>query len=297
VFEYLRKLLEDPPPPYIFEVSQQGIAWARRLPEKGARLETGFSPLAEGVLTVSPVQENVAQPEVFEHAVAQLAANGGVRRTRDAAVILPDYSTRIAVLDFDQFPSAHEEQMALVRFRMKKTVPFEMDTASIGFHARQYDGRWYVVAAAAALEIVARYEAAFRGAGFVPGFVTTSALAAISLVAAEPLVATAKLGGRVLTVTLSEGSRLRLLRCMELSEATVDEVMSVLFPTMAYAEDELPRKPEKLVLCGFGDLAPGLGEACAAELGLSVEPLRSALGSPDAASAGLYGYLQANGVN
>lgn len=297
MLDSLRKLIEDPPPPYAFEVSQAGIAWARRSVEKGAKLETGFVPLAGGVLSVSPVQDNVLQPEAFERAVMSLAGNNGARRAHEAALILPDFSTRVAVLDFEQFPSDRDEQMALVRFRMKKTVPFDMDTASISYHAKQYDGRWYAVAAASALEIIARYEAAFRSAGFQPGFVTTSALASMDLVAGDPLVIAAKLSGRVLTVSVSEGARLRLLRCMELGDATLEEVMGVMYPTMAYAEDELPKRPDRLLLCGFGPLAAELGEACAADLQLTVEPLRSAIGLPDATNAGLFGYLQANGVN
>lgn len=297
MLESLRKLIEDPPPPYAFEVSQAGIAWARRLPESGSNLETGFAPLAGGVLAVSPVQDNVLKPEAFEQAVMGLAATNGARKTQEAALILPDFSTRVAVLDFEQFPSDRDEQMALVRFRMKKTVPFDMDTASISYHAKQYDGRWYAVAAASALEIIARYEAAFRAAGFQPGFVTTSALASMDLVANDPLVIAAKLSGRVLTVSVSEGARLRLLRCMELGDPTLEEVMGVLYPTMAYAEDELPKRPERLLLCGFGSLAQPLAEACAADMQLAVEPLRSAIGAPDATNAGLYGYLQANGVN
>jgi len=229
--------------------------------------------------------------------VMGLAATNGARKTHEAALILPDFSTRVAVLDFEQFPSDRDEQMALVRFRMKKTVPFDMDTASISYHAKQYEGRWYAVAAASALEIIARYEAAFRAAGFQPGFVTTSALASMDLVANDPLVVAAKLSGRVLTVSVSEGARLRLLRCMELGDPTLDEVMGVLYPTMAYAEDELPKRPERLLLCGFGSLAQPLAEACAADMQLAVEPLRSAIGAPDATNAGLYGYLQANGVN
>ena len=297
MLESLRKLIEDPPPPYAFEVSQAGIAWARRMPEKGAKLETGFVPLAPGVLSVSPVHDNFVEPEAFERAAMSLANGNGTRRAKEAALILPDFSTRIAVLDFDQFPSDRGEQMALVRFRMKKTVPFEMDTASIGYHARQYDGRWYVVAAASALEIVARYEAAFRAAGFLPGFVTTSTLAAMDLLDPGALVIAAKLSGRILTVSVNEAGRLRLLRCMELGAATVEEVMGALYPTMAYAEDELSNRPERLLLCGFGDLAGPLAEISTAELRLTVEPLRSVVGAPDATNAGLYGYLQANGVN
>ena len=42
------------------------------------------------------------------------------RKRRDVALILPDYCTRIAVLDFDNFPSDPKEQVSLVRFRLKE---------------------------------------------------------------------------------------------------------------------------------------------------------------------------------
>jgi len=46
-------------------------------------------------------------------------------------VILPDFAARMAVLDFSQFPADPDEQRALVRFRMKKTVPFDVDAAAV----------------------------------------------------------------------------------------------------------------------------------------------------------------------
>ena len=296
MLEALMKLIDDPPPPYAFEVSEAGIAWARQPQEKNAKLEMGFFAFGPDVLAVSPSKDNVMQPELFEAAVASLAEPNGGRRKRDAVLILPDYSARVAVIEFDQFPSDKGEQTALVRFRMKKTVPFDMEMAPISFQSKQQGGKWQVVAAAAALEIVAKYEAAFRVAGFTPGFVTTSALASMDLVAQEKVVIAAKLSGRVMTVTLSDGSRLELLRCVELGTVSLEEAMAVLFPTVAYAEDKKAR-PEKLLLCGFGDLARDISEACAAELQLAVEPMRAALGTPDARNAGLYGYLQANQLN
>lgn len=244
-----------------------------------------------------PRAGNAIQPEAFEYAVHTLANGNGASRHREAAVILPDFSTRVAVLDFDQFPKVRDEQLALVRFRLKKTVPFDMDTASISFHPR------HTMAAGMSSPPPPRWksspamQAAFRSAGFQPGFLTTSALAAMDLVASETLVATAKLDDRVLTVTLSEGARLRLLRCMELSDLTLDEVMSILFPTMAYAEDELKRRPAKLLLCGFGNRqrrTPTSRRRRAANR-RRAPPL--ALGAPDSHNAGLYGYLQANRVN
>jgi hypothetical protein len=69
--------------------------------------------------------------------------------------------------------------------------------------------------------------------------------------------------------------------------------MDVLFPTLAYAEDELPQKPQQVLACGFGESTHLLRAACEADLGLPLEPLRSLWGLPTEANAGLLGWLQA----
>jgi hypothetical protein len=76
-----------------FEVSEAGIAF-------GKTATPGEVPAAGGAISVSPLRQR-AEPEVLAREVAALASN---RRHR-AALILPDYCARTAVLDFDAFPS------------------------------------------------------------------------------------------------------------------------------------------------------------------------------------------------
>jgi len=292
LLDHFRLLVEDPPPVYAFEVAAGGLAYAVRSPRRGHPPELGFRPFSPDTLAVSPVRDNVVRPEEFAAEVKAVVRLNG--RRRDAAVILPDYSARIAVLDFDSFPSAREEQASLVRFRMKKTVPFDLDAAALNFHVQKTAAKKFEVVAAVALEeIVARYEAPFRAAGFIPGFVTTSVLAAMDLMPADGLNALAKLGGRTLTVAVCEGRGPKLVRCLELGELSVAEVMAVVFPTFAFAEDELGRRPSRLLACGFGDAIGEFRSAVESDLRVSVEPLRSPLGPAEAFNAGLLGWLAA----
>src|SRR5579862_7490770 len=112
-------LLQEPPPVMAFELSEAGIAMARM----GAKTELDFRPLRPGVLSISPLKDNVMMPDELSIAVRELAAHNGKSKRRDAVVILPDYCTRIAVLDFDSLPSDSKEQATLVRFRIRKSVP------------------------------------------------------------------------------------------------------------------------------------------------------------------------------
>jgi len=288
----LKRLLTDPPPAWAFEVSESGIAFGRTSsPEKA-----GFRPLAAGVIAASPLRDNIQQPDALAREVAAIAAEAGQPgRRRKAALILPDYAARVAVVDFDAFPADAEEQRALIRFRMRKAVPFDLDSAIISHYAQRSGdakAKIDVVVALVALEIVARYEAPFRAAGFEPGEVTTSTLAALNMVKPDEVTILAKLSGKVLSVAVLRGSVFRMARCVELEDGSAQDVAAVIHPTVAFIEDEMKARPKRLLVCGLGALADEESEAWRAEWGVEVEPLRSRFGMPTALNAGLLGYTE-----
>lgn len=283
-------LLKDPPPALAFEISEAGIAVARLRP----RGEMSFHPLKAGTIAASPVQDNVILPDELALAVRAIVGSAnGHRKRREAALILPDHCARISVLDFDEFPSDRKEQLSLIRFRVRKSVPFDLDAASLGYWPQPAGGKKQdVVVVIAPVETISRYEAPFRAAGLAPGLVTTSALSALELVSERGRVVVAKLSGRVLTVMVLDNGGLRLVRCLELPSPALSDVGADLYPTFVYVEDRLGGPAEKLLLCGFGDQTETARRLFQAELGVEVEPVRSALAAPGENNAGLLGYLR-----
>ena len=290
MLDKLKSLLQDPPPAMAFEISEAGIAAARI----GARAELDFQPLKPGTLTVSPLKENVADPDDFVRTVRLLAGTQAARKRKDVALILPDYSARIAVLDFDHFPKDPKEQASLIRFRLKRSVPFDVESAVMSYFAQSHSGggKLDVVVVMTPLEIVSRYEAPFRTAGLTPGLVTTSSLAVLELAPEGGLSVVAKLTGRVLSVLVRDHANLKLVRCLELPSVHLEDIANVLIPTFVYIEDEIGRPAEKLFLCGFGADTDEVARRFQEELGVEVEPLRSPLGTPGENNAGLLGYLR-----
>jgi type IV pilus assembly protein PilM len=286
-------LLKDPPPTHAFELSEAGIAFARVNEPK----ESNFMPFDAGVLLVSPAHDNIHQPQAVRDVIGAIAPPNGHRKRR-AALILPDYCARIAVLDFDNFPTDPAEQLALLRFRMKKSVPFDVDSAIVSYAAqpRKKDKeKIEVLAAVMSAEIVGRYEAPFRAAGFHPGLVTTSSLAALNLMQPEQITMLVKLNGRILSVLVLDGSVIKLARCVEMDAGRPEEIETVLHPTVAYIEDELKAKPQRIWLCGFGSQSADCAERWQAEWNVAVEPLRARFGTPGQNNAGLLGYLESVG--
>jgi type IV pilus assembly protein PilM len=293
---WLKSLVTDPPPEAVFEVSSRGIASS---PTRHPQLH--WTPLPDGTLEVSPLENNMRNPEAFAAAVRAAAGNGDARsRRRRAALILPDYCARVTVLDFDSFPDAAEEQLQLVRFRVRRVVPFDIENAVVACYPQpRQDGsrRIDVVTAVVNMDVASHYETPFRAAGLHCGFVTLSALAALALPPAEeafhsnPRVV-AKLSGDTLAVSLLEDARLRLFRCVQLGEESLEEATAVLATTLAYAEDELGQHAAALQVCGLGrdqlDWIPRWRE----EFRIPVCGVQSRLGEPSPHNAGLLGYLE-----
>src|SRR5690242_15135829 len=100
----IARLVQDPPPSHLFELSESGIAYS----QAGA---TGFVPFEPGTLVASPIEDNILRPDLISAAIGRFASPNGSRKRRPSAVILPDYAARVTVLDFDSFPSSPEEQL------------------------------------------------------------------------------------------------------------------------------------------------------------------------------------------
>jgi type IV pilus assembly protein PilM len=277
LLDSITSLLQDPPPEFAFEISASGIAMSRTRPP--ATLQ--YSALAEGVLQPSPIRENITDMLAFAEAVRKLAPPSGGRRT--AALILPDNAMRLAVLEFDNLPEKEEEKMALVRFRLKKTVPFEVETASVSYHVQP--GNKVLVAVTPA-EVTRQYEQPFRAAGLHPGVVTPAALALLELLPATGSYLVAHRNSGSLSVLVIGNGILTLARSLELSaDASLEEISADLYATRVYVEDQAGARPDRLYLAGFRSTSDTVSAHLASELDVDVEIV------PDQ-HPGLAGYLR-----
>lgn len=276
-------LLEDPPPEFVFEIAPDSMAISRT--RGPAALQQVALPA--GTLAVSPVKDNVQNPEALAEAVTRLVPAGAGRRT--AALILPDNSLRVAVLDFESLPDKEEERLSLIKFRLRKTLPFDIDAAALSYYLQS---RKQVIAAVAPVEVITRYEAPFRAANLHPGFVTVSSLAMMESLPATGsfLVARRSLGS--LTVLALRNGALTLIRSLELPHDAADpleEVSSDIYPTIVYLEDQTGERPSKLILAGFGDESGTSATRLSIELDIPVEAI-------DDPYPGLSGYLKSLGA-
>jgi type IV pilus assembly protein PilM len=284
ILDRIHGLLQDPPPEFAFEIAADGIAMSRTRPP--ATIQE--APLASGVLSPSPVKENIVDAAAYAAAVRRVAPPENARGRRTAALIIPDNALRLAVLEFENIPQKETERIALLRFRLRKTVPFEIDEAALAYHVQPGNS---IVAAITPAGTVAHYEAPFRAAGMQPGFVTAASLGMLELLPTKGFVLVANRAPGSLTVLVIRDGIVQLARSLELEENAnepLDEISSDLYHTLIYLEDQMGARPERLILAGFGDEAASAATRLSVELEIEADTLRER-------HPGLAGYLASLG--
>ena len=152
---------------------------AGRIADDGSGLEAcAARELAPGSVVPDLVENNLRQADAVRSAIEDaLGSVGG--RSKDVIAIVPDATVRVVLLEFDTLPSDDEEAAGVVRFRLKKSLPFDVDKAKVSYHAQKSGEGMKVVAAVSLATVIEDYEKAFREAGFNPGVVLPSMLAAL----------------------------------------------------------------------------------------------------------------------
>jgi len=126
-------------------------------------------------------------------------------------------------------------------------------------------GKVEVLASVISSDIVVQYEGALSSGRLSsrPGDHIVS-IAALNLLAADGITLLVKLSGRVLSVLVLQENSVNLARCVEMEGGRLDDIESVLHPTIAYIEDELKGASEADlaggVRTGDGAIGAALGE-------------------------------------
>src|SRR5580693_7074578 len=173
---------------------------AGRVVENGDGLEAcAAHELAPGSVVPDLVENNLRQRSVVRE-IIESALCGVAGRSKDVIAIVPDAAVRVMLVEFDTLPSDQEEALGVVRFRLKKSLPFDVDKAKVSYHAQKVNNEVRVVAAVAMASVIEDYEAAFRDAGFNPGVVVPSTLAALGAADAKKPTLVIKVDSRTTSI-------------------------------------------------------------------------------------------------
>jgi type IV pilus assembly protein PilM len=219
--------------------------------------------LPAGALAPSLAAENVIQREVVREAVLGVLEATGAR-SRDVIAVVPDAACRVTLLDFDTLPDRQQEASAIVRFRLKKSLPFDAEKAVISYRATR-DSQGVKVVAAIMLDTVLReYESLFEEFGSSPGVVVPSSVAALGLIDAAEATLALKVDPLSTSVAIVESDQLLLYRTLEHAgkdTLTAEQLAEDIYPSVVYCQDNFHLSVRKLLVAGlpgFSQFAPAL---------------------------------------
>jgi len=181
---WLRRHLLDPDHPLTaVEVRSRSIGVVR-LAREGRRLSLAAAAsldLPEGAVRLSMTQPNVEDAGAFRDTLRAALERAGALHAGRIALVLPDPVARLALLPGSEVAAKRRKQSEeLIRFRLRKAVPFDVRDAQLAFAGGGSRAADSVLVAAVYRPVLEGYEGACRAVGLHPGVVELSGLALLN---------------------------------------------------------------------------------------------------------------------
>src|SRR3984885_4476863 len=242
---------------------------AGRVSERGHTVDACTAgELAAGSVVPDLLEANLRERQRVFDTVSETLGNLN-SRSRDVIAVLPDAAVRVVLLDFETLPANRTEAESVVRFRLKKSLPFDLDKAKISYHAQPAVSGLKVVAAVALASVVEDYESVFREAGYSPGIVLPSMLAALGAADADRPTLVVKVDARTTSIAILDKDQLLLFRTLENPRgATIsgEQLAEEVYPSVVFFQDTYKLNIEHIFVAGLSD-AGGAVPALRAQTG------------------------------
>lgn len=280
----LASWLASPGPDAAVEIAPEGVALAVVGARGGAAVVEAYAraALPPGAVVAGLGGRNVVDMPAVVAALQAVCERAG-QRPRRAALAIPDLSARVALVRFEQVPSGRDDLDQLIRWQVRKSLPFAIEDACVTHSpgARIGAGGEFVTVAARR-ETVAEYEAVCDEVGIHAGIVDLATLGVVSLYQAA-----AASGDSLIVHMRPEYTSIAILRLGELiffrtrPDDEEESLSDVVHQTAMYYQDRLAGEGFARVFAGGATRVPGgvdlARRAIAARLEHDVEPLDPAV--------------------
>ena len=270
-----RHISSSPKPKLACEINSERVLGGRAA-EIGSSIEFAAFNLGMGKIVPDLTEPNIRDRDAVSQTIRDTLGEVG-SRSGDVVAILPDAAVRVVLIDFESLPSNRQEAAAVVRFRLKKSMPFDVEKAKVSYHAYSANGSVRVVAAVALASVVEEYESAFVEAGYSPGVVLPSMLAAMGAAQAGRPTLVLKVDTRTTSIAILDKDQVLLFRTLENAHGTAitgERLAEEVYPSVVFFQDTYHLNIERIYVAGLPDLA-GAAPALRAQTGAQVQDLIS----------------------
>jgi len=262
-----------PHPSLVAEISSEHVAAVRWGSGVGDLDSVAVEALPAGSVMPSPVDNNVTQPDAVRAALRRVFTRVPHKGT-PLVLLVPDSVVRVFILPFDNLPRRADDALPLLRWRLKKSVPFDVEETVVSW-MRQAGrlGGLEIVTAVARQRIIREYEEIVESVGAPVAVTLSSTLAALPLLEERGATLLVRLSGKTLTTVIVDGATLCVYRSsdMPVEAAQLDPkaVLEEVFPAMAYYQDNWNGPVDRARVSGFGEREETFRLALASEAGIN----------------------------
>ena len=244
-----------PDPPLALEIGVDRVA-AVRWTRNGCVEDIAIEALPPGAVVPSAVETNLGSADTLRKAVSDICRRLHAK-DEDVAMLLPDPVIRVFVQHFEDFPRSPQEALPMLRWKLKKSVPFGVDETVLSYMRQApREGGVDVLTAFARLCIVREYEELAESVGLRAGVILSSSLAAVALLEEHNTTLLARVSDMVLTTAIVRDSILCGYRCTELptraSDLTPQMLLEEIFPAIVYYRDIWHEEIRLIRVAGLG---------------------------------------------
>lgn len=241
-------------PPTAIEITRRGVLAAYRS-QSGQMPSYAFEALPADAVVPRIDEPNLRPPEVVAAAIRS-AVERVSPLSRELTVVLPDSTTRVFILDFDTLPGNHSDILGIMRFRLRKVVPFDVENAEISYQVLpSRETKCRALVAIIPEQVLAEYENAVHAAGYESGAVLPSGLAGIAALASPEPILIASVAETSLTTSIVCFNDVLLYRTHDIPEDPAlrdSELQRDIAIAAAYFEDQLMSPLRILHYAGAG---------------------------------------------
>ncbi len=182
----LRQYFEPRLPGIACEISRQFFSLARLDSGRSRRVD-GFAlgNIPQGLVKPSLTEPSVRSIEELGKIIKATLFKAGVNTNR-ISLAIPDACARVAIHPFEALPSKQEEKTELLKWKLKKTIPYDIEDSHLSFVEQPTEtGKNYVITVNIHKAVLAQFEEVFESLGIHVGFITLTTFAAYELLARQ----------------------------------------------------------------------------------------------------------------
>jgi type IV pilus assembly protein PilM len=168
------------------EISRQFFSLARLDPRRSGWVD-GFAVgnIPQGLVEPSLTEPSVRSIEELGKIIKATLFKAGVNTNR-ISLAIPDACARVAIHPFEALPSKQEEKTELLKWKLKKTIPYDIDDSHLSFVEQPTEtGKNYVITVNIHKAVLAQFEEVFESLGIQVGFITLATFATYELLARQ----------------------------------------------------------------------------------------------------------------